>query len=445
MHTPLPSTIEQAIAYHAAVAPNRTALRLGEDRMTYAQLQQAIDCESQRLGALQGQSVPFRATCSFDTVVRYFAIHRAGGVAVPLEKDFAESLFLKMQQQLAAKPCPQGTADLLFTTGTTGTPKGVMVSHRAMVANADNLVEAQGYHPDLTFIVNGPLNHIGSLSKLYTTMLVGGTAYLLDGVKALDAFFATVRAADGMVATFLVPASIRLLMTFAADAWTEVADRIEFVETGAAPLMQPDMERFCQLLPHARLFNTYASTETGIIATHNYNADFCQSGCLGRPMRHSHLQINAAGHVVCSGDTLMTGYWDNPALTAQLLTADGLVTNDVGLLDAEGRLMLQGRNDDVINVGGFKVAPTEVEEQVLASGMVRDCICTPFTHPVIGTAVRLLVVVAPQTDFNKRALLLWLKERLETYKLPQRIEVVDHIERTKNGKLNRKFYCCKGS
>ena len=359
---------------------------------------------------------------------------------MPLEKDLTEFLFLKLQHDLTEKPCPQGTADLLFTTGTTGTPKGVMVSHRAMVANADNLVAAQGYHPDLTFIINGPLNHIGSLSKLYTTLFAGGTAYLLDGVKDMEAFFAAIRAADGRVATFLVPASIRLLMTFAADALAEVAERIEFVETGAAPIMQPDMERFCQLLPHARLFNTYASTETGIIATHDFNADLCQSGLLGRPMRHSHLHINAEGRVVCTGDTLMTGYWDNPELTSQLLTADGLVTNDLGIIDEKGRLRLQGRGDDVINVGGYKVAPTEVEEQVLASGMVRDCICTSFVHPIIGTAVRLLVVVSPQADFSKRTLLLWLKDRLESYKLPQRIEVVDHIERTKNGKLNRKHY-----
>lgn len=436
----LPSTIAQAISHHAATAPNRTALRLGTARMTYAQLQQAIDRESQRLGTLQGQSVPFRATCTFDTVVHYFAIHQSRGVAVPLEKDLSESLFLNLQHDLAAKPCPQGTADLLFTTGTTGTPKGVMVSHRAMVANADNLVERQGYHPDITFIINGPLNHIGSLSKLYTTLFAGGTVSLLDGVKDMEAFFAAIRAADGRVATFLVPASIRLLMTFATDALTEVADRIEFVETGAAPIMQPDMERFCSLLPHARLFNTYASTETGIIATHNFNADLCQSGVLGRPMRHSRLHINAEGHVVCRGDTLMTGYWDNATLTSELLTADGLVTNDLGIIDSEGRLCLQGRGDDVINVGGYKVAPTEVEEQVLASGMVRDCICTPFVHPIIGTAVQLLVVVAPQTDFSKRTLLLWLKERLASYKLPQRIEVVDRIERTKNGKLNRKYY-----
>lgn len=157
-------------------------------------------------------------------------------------------------------------------------------------------------------------------------------------------------------------------------------------------------------------------------------------------MRHSHLHINAEGHVVWRGDTLMTGYWDNAALTQQLLTADGLVTNDLGIIDVAGRLCLQGRGDDVINVGGYKVAPTEVEEQVLASGMVRDCISTPFVHPVIGTVVQLLVVIAPQTNFSKRALLLWLKERLEAYKIPQRIEEIDHIERTNNGKLNRKHY-----
>ena len=74
----LPPTIAQAISHHAATAPNRTALRLGTNRMTYAQLQQAIDHEGQRLGTLRGQSVPFRATCTFDTVVRYFAIHQSG-------------------------------------------------------------------------------------------------------------------------------------------------------------------------------------------------------------------------------------------------------------------------------------------------------------------------------------------------------------------------------
>lgn len=435
----LPFTIEQAIARHAAAAPNRAALRLGEDAMTYAQLQQAIDDDSQRLGMLQGRSVPFRATCSIATIVRYFAIHRAGGVAVPLEKDFSKSLFLKMQQALAENPCPQGTADLLFTTGTTGMPKGVMVSHRAMLANADNLVEAQGYHPGLTFIVNGPLNHIGSLSKLYTTMLAGGTAYLLDGIKDFDVFFATVRVADGMVATFLVPASIRLLMTFAADALAEVADRIEFVETGAAPLMQSDMEQFCKLLPNARLFNTYASTETGIIATHNYNDELCQSGCLGRAMRHSQMYINAEGHVVCEGDTIMTGYWDSKGQCDHGTTINRVVTNDIGTLDADGCLYLQGRSDDVINVGGFKVAPTEIEEQVMSAGMVGDCICVPFHHPLIGTSVRLLIA-NPQENFSKRNLLLWLKDKLEAYKLPQSIQVVDSIERTNNGKLNRKAY-----
>ena len=156
-------------------------------------------------------------------------------------------------------------------------------------------------------------------------------------------------------------------------------------------------------------------------------------------MRHSSLRIDDNGHVVCSGATLMSGYWHESNDTQQLLCANEIVTNDLGRIDAEGRLLLQGRDDDVINVGGFKVAPSEVEDNVLSHTSVSDCICTSYIHPVIGTCLRLLIV--PSTpDFDKKQLYQWLRQRLEAHKLPQDIQVVEKIERTFNGKLNRKFY-----
>ncbi len=432
--------IEQAIALHAAAHPRRLALVVDGVTMTYAQLNDDITLESQHLGALHGKAVPFRASPSADTIVRYFAIHRSGGVAVPLDKDMPEALFLELSQRLSSTACPVGTADVLFTTGTTGLPKGVMISHHTIMANAENLVGAQGYEPNLTFVVNGPLNHIGSLSKLYPTFLVGGMVRVVDGVRDMDCFLEALRAnGSAPVATFLVPANIRMLMTFAADALAELDGRIEFIETGAAPIAQTDMMRLCQLLPSARLYNTYASTETGIVATHNFNAGYCQNGCLGRPMQHSSIRILSDGRVACGGATLMTGYWNDPAATDRLLHNGEIITNDLGRIDSEGRLHLSGRGDDVINVGGYKVAPAEVENVVHAYPAVADCICIPFQHPIIGTALRLLVTTS-SLDLDIRALHQWLKLRLEPYKVPQDIRLVDHIERTFNGKLNRKAY-----
>ena len=433
------ASVEQAISFHASARPSAVALVVGTERLDYGQLDRAVGRCCHSYGNLKGLLVPFRAECSVDTVVRYFAIHRAGGVAVPLEKDMPAHSFAQMQASLVASRCPEGTADVLFTTGTTGCPKGVMVSHEAMLANADNLVETQGYQPELTFIVTGPLNHVGSLSKVYTTLFSGGTVCLLDGMKDMSALFSAVAESRGKVATFLVPSSIRMLMAFAEASLRKYEARFEFVETGASPLMQSDMERFCTLLPHARLYNTYASTETGIIATYDYNGGLRLSGCLGKPMKHSEIVIDSLGRVVCQGHTLMTGYWNNPEQTAAVFAGDGLVTNDLGFIDSMGMLHLLGRNDDMINVGGYKVAPVEVENLALDSGMVEDCICIPHHHPLVGTSLQLLVV-PKGLDFSKQVLYSWLQSRLEGYKLPQVIQMVDTIARNSNGKLDRKHY-----
>jgi acyl-CoA synthetase (AMP-forming)/AMP-acid ligase II len=103
-------------------------------------------------------------------------------------------------------------------------------------------------------------------------------------------------------------------------------------------------------------------------------------------------------------------------------------------------LHLTGREDDVINVGGFKVAPTEVEDAAMAFPDIRDCICISVEHKITGRALKLLVVMKEDTTLNKRALALFLKDRLETYKIPQLYEQVTAVNRTFNGKLNRKSY-----
>jgi len=333
-----------------------------------------------------------------------------------------------------------------------------MVSHRAIVADAENLIAGQGFQEGLNFVVNGPLNHIGSLSKVYPVMLLGATLIIVDGLKDLDAFFKafTLHPAVQRYATFLVPASIRILLQLASDRMAALADRMDFIETGAAAMAQADMEALCRLLPNTRLYNTYASTETGIICTHNFNPStygekageydstgeksWLHPGCLGRPMPHSGVHITDAGLIACTGDTLMTGYVGEPERTAQVLRDGVLYTNDVGVIDADGRLHLQGREDDVINVGGFKVAPTEVEDAAMGHPSVADCICTAVDHRITGKALKLLVAVAEGATLDKRSLAHYLSQRLEPFKVPMLYEQVDSVRRTFNGKLDRKAY-----
>ena len=361
-------------------------------------------------------------------------------MAAPLERDTPESLFQEISASLVGSTLPPDSADIHYTTGTTGRSKGVIISHRTIIADAENLIAGQGFSRDLLFIISGPLNHLGSLSKLFPVVLLGATLYILDGMRDLNAFFRALDYPAPKIATFFVPATIRMLLQFGADRLASYADKLDFIESGAAPLAHADMLRLCELLPHTRLYNTYASTETGIIATYNFNDGRCLQGCLGRPMPHSRIVITDEGLIACQGDTLMSGYVNDPELTATILRDDTIFTSDIGHLDEEGMLHLEGRQGDVINVGGYKVAPTEVEDAALSLPEIKDCICLSVAHPLMGQALKLLVVLTEGHPLNKRQIALALKDRLEIYKVPQFYEQVEKIQRTYNGKIDRKYY-----
>ena len=430
-------TLEQYLQKNAAAMPSKPAVICNGEALTYASLWGRVAEEAKELHA--GQVIPVRALRTADFLVRYFAIHLAGAVALPLEQDIPDAAFDSIGQLYKDYTPPAGTADILYTTGTTGQSKGVMISAATIVADAENLIGAMGFDKDLVFIINGPLNHIGSLSKVYPVIMQGGTLNILEGMKDLNAFFAAVDAAPDKVATFLVPSAIRMLLGLAKGELAARSGKFAFIETGAAPMAHSDMLELCRVLPQTRLYNTYASTETGICCTYNFNDGECLAGCLGLPMKHSRVFITADGKVACQGRTLMTGYAAEPELTASVLRDGTVYTADNAYLDEKGRLRLTGRDDDVINIGGFKVAPSEVEDVALSHPSVKDCICI-CEDTELGNMLTLLVVQKEDTPFDKRALAVYMSQKLERYKVPVRYKQVPSINRTFNGKLDRKSY-----
>ena len=435
-------TIENYLQRNASLYPDKIAIICRGEEITYSRLWQLVESKAM---VLREQYHPhhvaaIRTSQSIDFLVTYFALHVAETVALPLEHGIPQSRFEEIANRYAGFIAPEEVADILFTTGTTGKSKGVMISHRTIIADAENLIDSMEFSHDLLFVINGPLNHIGSLSKVYPTVMVGATLYILESLKDLEAFFAAFDYPCTKVATFLVPASIRILLQLAKNKLATYADKIDFIETGAAPMAHSDMLELCRLLPKTRLYNTFASTETGIVATYNYNDGECLVGCLGRPMKHSRILITDEGRVACQGPTLMTGYADEEELTAQVMHDNSVFTADNGRIDDLGRLHLMGRNDDVINVGGYKVAPTEVEDVALAFPGVKDCICVSDVSPVLGTRLKLLYVRNGDVEFSKKDLAKFIASKLEVYKVPQAYEQVDEIHRTFNGKLDRKFY-----
>lgn len=436
-------TLEESIHAHSVTTPDKTAVICGDSSITYSRLWERI---VGRAAALQAEGLEpdrpyvYRASQDIDFVITYCAVHYAKAIAVPLEHKASEESFRAVKAEVESCTFSDDIVDILYTTGTTGKSKGVMLSETALVSCADNFICDLHFSPDLLFIISGPLNHIASLFKMHPVLTVGGTVCILDGLKDMNAFFDVFSLPYSKVATFLVPASIRLLLQFSYDRLCSVADKVDFIETGAAPITSHDMELLSKALPHSRLYNTLGGTEIGAVCTYDFNDGKYMEGCIGRPMKNSTVEVTPEGNIIVSGLTVMSGYVADEESTRKVLKNGKIYSADLGYVDEAGLIHLKGRQGDVINVGGFKVDPVEVENAASSFAAVEDCICIADTHPVVGTVLKLLVVTKDDAELDRQALARHLKSRLDPHKVPLYYEKVSSVMRTYNGKLDRKYY-----
>jgi acyl-CoA synthetase (AMP-forming)/AMP-acid ligase II len=427
-------------------------------------------------------------------VVIYLGIHLAGGIVASMEKNMPEAELINVALKLKAGvlicemktmaefrnglqvilidrdtvmddikgvnmegfelmfPKEEDSADILFTTGTTGSSKGVELSHKALTATAENLIYGCGYKKDTVIIVPGPLNHANAIRKLFTTLVNGSTIYILNGMANIRDFFEALDYPEGSISCCLPPAAIRTIFQLTRDRISDYADRIDFIESATSPLPEPDKLKLCELLPNTRLYNNYGSSESASVCMYDYNKYRGKANCIGMAMPNSKIIIvdddkhviksskNRMGLIACMGAVNMKGYVNEPILTSEVLRDGILYTNDVGYMDDEGFVYVIGRKGDVINVGGFKVAPTEVEAVALESELIDDCICIPVDDRITGKALKLLVVCPQNVEFNAVEIKAFMSRKVESYKVPKYVEKTDKVARTYNGKLDRKAY-----
>ncbi len=432
-----------SVRRYAEQTPSHPAVVCGRDSVSYGELWCAIEKRSAELcaGGLEpNRPYVFRATQDIDFFVTYFGVLNAGAIAVPLENQCTEENFAAVKAEAEANTYADDIVVILYTTGTTGKSKGVMLSDDACTYCGDNFINVMPFDSELCFIISGPLNHIASLFKMIPTFMSGATVCVLDGLKDMNAFFACFDLPFKKFATFLVPASIRLLLQFSYDRVAALADRVSFIETGAAPITRTDMQTLAQALPKSHLFNGFGGTEIGCVCMYDFNDGKYMEGCIGHPLKNSSVVIGPEGNLVISGKTIMSGYVDDAESTARVLQPDGIHFADLGYVDGEGMVHVTGRAGDVINVGGFKINPTDVESAAMSHPAVKDCICIAATHPVIGTVLKLLVVLADGYELDKRSIAVHIKSKVEPFKVPTYYEAVSSIQRTFNGKLDRKYY-----
>lgn len=484
-------SIVEYLAIHASENPLKIAVVANGIETTYSELWKLVRGYASylfRKGIQKGDFVVTRASQSLDFVVIYFGVHLAGGVIASLERNLPESSVIDVTRKLKSKyiiaddienndfnflsrknilsiaeenydeqftfnfPLLSDSADILFTTGTTGDSKGVELSHNAISATAENLIDGCLYKKDTVMIVPGPLNHANAIRKLFTSIANGSTVYILSGMMNLMKFFEALDYSKGTISCCLPPAAIRTIFQNTGKKLGEYKNKIDFIESATSPLPEPDKERLRELLPGTRLYNNYGSSESASVCMYDYAQYPDKKGCVGLPGKNSKIIVvdgnkqeiksskERMGLLACIGDVNMKGYVGDAEKTKEVLS-DGIVyTNDIGYIDSDGFVYVSGRKGDVINVGGLKVAPTEIESAALSIDGVEDCICIPVPDKITGSALKLLVVMKNGETLDSKKITASLRKNLESFKIPHFYEQVEKIARTYNGKLDRKAY-----
>ena len=337
---------------------------------------------------------------------------------------------------------PETTAALLYSSGTTGRPKGIVLSHGNLRANAEALTTAWGFGADDVLLHALPLFHVhGLFIALGCVLLSGAQAIFQSKFEAQAVIDALPRATVMMgVPTYYT----RLLSEPGFDAAAATAIRL-FV-SGSAPLLPETFREFAERIGQP-ILERYGMTETGVIASNPLRGER-KAGAVGLPLAGMRVRVvddagqlcgpDVTGHVQVCGPSVFGTYWQLPEKTAEDFTVDGFFrTGDDGRWDDDGYLHLVGRSKDLIITGGLNVYPSEVETVLDALPDVLESAVVALPHADFGEQVVAVVVPRAPGTFDEASARAVVREQLAGYKQPKRYVVVAQLPRNAMGKVQK--------
>jgi len=338
------------------------------------------------------------------------------------------------------------TAVILYTSGTTGQPKGAELTHSNMVLNALLAGRLFGAVERDVHLIALPLFHsFGQSVQLNAALISGATVVLLPRFTADQALAAM--AAERVTFFAGVPTMYHALLEAAADGrdLTPIAARLRVAVSGGAALPAEIMRRFEQRF-EVPILEGYGLSETSPVATFNRIDRPRRPGSIGLPAWGVEVQVRAedgsqagveqAGEIVIRGHNVMKGYLGRPEATAEAIDQDGWFrTGDIGKRDEDGYLYVVDRKKDMIIRGGFNVYPRELEEVLLTHPGVSLAAVVGVPHATHGEEVKAFVVRAPGATLTEAELVAWCKRTMAAYKYPRIVEFTDGLPMTATGKV----------
>ncbi|HWI42844.1 MAG TPA: FadD3 family acyl-CoA ligase [Nocardioides sp.] len=342
---------------------------------------------------------------------------------------------------VAAAVAPDDVADVLFTSGTTGRPKGAMSAHRQSIGVARVWAELGGVSAEDRYLVVNPFFHsFGYKVGILVGLLTGATLYPVPTFD-LDA---TMELIERERITLLpgAPTIYQSLLAAPGRADRDLSS-LRLAVTGAAVVPVVLIERMREELQIDQVVTAFGMTEAVVVTMcrEGDSAETVATTC-GRAIPGMETRIDSpdpetgAGELLVRGDFVMLGYLDDPAATAEAIDADGwLHTGDVGTLDDQGNLRITDRLKDMYISGGFNVYPAEVEQVLLRLDGVDDVAVVGVPDERMGEVGRAYLVCAAGSDLSESEVLAFAKERLANFKVPRSVVKVDVLPRNLSGKV----------
>lgn len=445
-------------------------------------------------GLQRGDRVALLASPSPLWVEAFLAIILAGAIAVPLSPSYpavelvwfagdadARAVIFSADQADRAAPMLEGraafrledldraattvpaastlpmldaddTALLLYTSGTTGKPKGAMITHANVAIQGEIMREAWAFSPDDTLLHALPLHHLHGLGiSLLTSLLAGATSRMLPRFEAIRVWEEL--AAGGVTVWMAVPTMYQKLFEAldaappeVADRWKKGASALRLATSGSAALPVRLADRWRAITGSIPL-ERFGMTEIGVGLTNPLAPDGRRPGWVGRPPRtveirvidERHADVDAGqGELLVRGPSVFKGYWRRPEATASAVGSGWFLTGDRAERDATGAVRLLGRTSvDILKSGGEKLSALEIEETLREHGAVREVAVVGLPDETWGERVVAVIVPEPgrEAELTTEALRAWSKERMAPYKAPREVVLLPALPRNALGKV----------
>lgn len=488
-------SIVEEIFCHAEIIPDKVAVISQHGEITYRELKKMIQARMAFIkehGAKKGERVLLEAVPDANYVATYFAIHGVGAMAIPIQQKAGKNLvteiiaetkpklliemedsrntwddcnvctynFLqqeeeglegqKIESQRIESLKTSDVADILFTSGTTSKPKGVMLTHQNIRIGAENVIEGVEMRPDDIELLGLPLYHAQALGSLRALMLKGATAVLQDGYVEWNKVYSLLREKH-CTAIGLVPSALHILEELTKGKVNLMLGGLRYIEIGSAPLNMDLRKRLMEQLPDTALCINYGATESPRTIYHNLNKYPEKINAIGRPMSRVRVEIvdkdrniiesspDKIGTLAFWGPMNMKGYWNNPEITETVLQDGWYYSSDNGYKDKDNFIILTGRNKDIINVGGIKVSASEIENMLSIHEAVSEVACIGGDDPneILGEVPIAFVVVRAGMSVSVQELEEYSRKNIDHHKVPRGWLFLKELPKNFMGKIDK--------